>query len=60
GGHVFNVENQGGRIVYVEAQTGRIKNIGSTMSHVRTNSVNLVRTDNLRISERAKRFVIQR
>ena len=60
GGHVFNVENQGGRVVYVEAQTGRMREAGRTFGSVRTNQVNLVRTDNLRISERAKNFVIRR
>ena len=60
GGHVFNIENQRGRIVYVEAQAGKIKNIKRTMSSVETESVNLVRTDNLRLSDRAKNFVTKR
>ncbi len=53
-------ENQRGRIVYVEARTGKIKNITKTMASVRTGEVNLVRTDNLHISERAKSFVTRR
>lgn len=57
GGHVFNVENQGGRIVYVEAQTGKMKDVARTMQSVRTDSVNIVRVDNLRVSDRAKNFV---
>lgn len=60
GGHVFNVENDCGRIVYVEAQTGKMKSIKQTMRSVDTASVNLVRTDNLNISERAKNFVTRR
>lgn len=60
GGHVFNVENNKGRMVYVEAQTGKIKNINSTLKSVETMSVNLVRTDNLRLSDRARSFVVQR
>ena len=60
GGHVFNVENDHGRIVYVEAQTGKIKDMERTMHSVRTDSVNLVRVDNLKVSERAKRFVRKR
>ena len=60
GGHVFNVENNGGRIVYAEAQAGYMKDIAATMKHVKTESVNLVRTDNLRISDRIKRFVHQK
>lgn len=57
GGHVFNVENSKGKIVYAEAQSGMLKNISKTMTHVDTATVNLVRTDNLRISDRAKGFV---
>ena len=57
GGHVFNVENQGGRIVYVEAQTGKIKDMARTMMSVKTDSVNIVRVDNLRLSDRARNFV---
>lgn len=60
GGHVFNVENQNGRIVYVESQTGRIKNKESVFRHVKTGQVNIVRTDNLRISDRARNFVTKR
>ena len=63
GGHVFNVENDHGRIVYAEAQVGGklgrygLKNIQDTMSKVETTTVNLVRTDNLRLSDRARNFV---
>ena len=60
GGHVFNVENQNGRVTYVEAQTGQIKDIAKTMTSVKTDSVNIVRVDNLRVSERAKKFVRQK
>lgn len=58
GGHVFNVENQGGRVVYVEAQAGKLKNFATeTIHNVDTGSVSMIRTDNLRISDRAKNFV---
>lgn len=57
GGHVFNVENNNGKIQYVEAQAGRMKNINTTMSRVKLDRVMFVRTDNLRISDRAKEFV---
>ena len=59
GGHVFNVERQGGRTVYVEAQTGRIKNFERTLRSVDTSMVALVRTDNLKFSDRARNFVTQ-
>lgn len=59
GGHVFNIENDHGRIVWVEAQSGRMRNPRETMSHADTSSVNIVRTDNLRISDRIREFVGQ-
>lgn len=60
GGHVFNVENDGGRIRYVDAQTGKQVRISDYIHSAKTSSVNLVRTDNLRVSERAKNFVTQK
>ena len=60
GGHVFNVENDNGRIVYVDAQTHKQVSINDYMSRARTGTVNLIRTDNLRISNRARQFVVPR
>lgn len=60
GGHVFSVENRNGRMVYMDPQTGRIRNINDTLSRAFTMDVNLVRTDNLRLSERAKNFVTRK
>ena len=57
GGHVFNVEQMNGKTVFIEAQTGVIKDFKSTMRYVDPGSVVLVRTDNLKLSDRAKRFV---
>lgn len=62
-GHVFNVENRNGRVSYVDAQTGTRYLIGdmkNLMKIVDTRSVTVTRTDNLRISARAKEFVWQR
>lgn len=59
GGHVFNVERKNGKTVYMEAQTGKVKNMAKTLTMVKTQSVNFVRTDNLRISARARDFVKQ-
>lgn len=63
GGHVFNVENVGGRVQYVDAQTGNRYNQASMRNLFKiTNNkdTTLTRTDNLRISERSKEFVWQR
>lgn len=62
GGHVFNVENQGGRVTFIEAQAGHLKDseIRDVLAATRLGTVNIVRTDNLRISDRAKNFVHQR
>ena len=58
-GHVFNVENVGGKVRYVDTQTNTIYNSNNVFSRLGKNakSVQLVRTDNLRISERAKKSV---
>lgn len=59
-GHVFNVENVGGKIRYVEAQTGKkytSNKIFSNMFGSETAQIRLVRTDNLRISDRARHLV---
>lgn len=61
-GHVFNVENQGGQVSFVDAQSGNRYNTGSmkNLLHVvETGTVGLTRTDNLRISDRAKNLVWQ-
>lgn len=59
GGHVFNVERKNGKTQYIEAQTGRVKNFSETLKNMKTGRVALVRTDNLKFSDRAKNFVTQ-
>ena len=59
GGHVFNVERKNGKTHYIEAQAGEVKNFGKTLQNVKTGKVALVRTDNLKLSDRAKNFVTQ-
>ena len=57
GGHVFNVENVGGRIHYIDAQTGVRYNPKTILNGTKSGSVSILRTDNLRISDRAKKSV---
>lgn len=59
-GHVFNCENVNGKIRYVDAQTGTkytSKNIFGMLSKRETGHIYLTRTDNLRISDRARESV---
>jgi len=56
GGHVYNVENVGGRITYIDAQ-GPGRQAGTFLKDAIPSKVMLIRTDNLRISNRAKEFV---
>lgn len=58
-GHVFNCENVNGKIRYVDAQTGTIYNSNNVFSRLGKNAVavKLTRTDNLRLSDRAKKSV---
>lgn len=62
-GHVFNVENRGGHMYFIDAQTGQRyinADMRNLMKIVDTKSVSVTRTDNLQISNRAKEFVWQR
>lgn len=67
-GHVFNVENVNGRIVYIDAQDKTWGNshrytradMMNMMDIVKTRKTTITRTDNLRISDRAKHFVTPR
>ncbi len=56
GGHVYNVENVGGRIKYIDAQ-GPNRKAETFLRDAIPSMTMLVRTDNLRVSERAKAFV---
>lgn len=61
-GHVFSAEVNKGVVYYVDAQTGSrysSKDMKNLMHVVDTSSVTVTRTDNLRISNRAKEFVWQ-
>lgn len=58
-GHVFNVENVNGKIRYVDAQTNTVYNSNNVFSRLgrQAAQVKLIRTDNLRMSDRAKKSV---
>lgn len=58
-GHAFNVENINGKIRYIDAQTNTVYNSNNVFSRLGRKSANvsLIRTDNLRVSERAKKSV---
>lgn len=58
-GHVFNVENVNGKIRYVDAQTNTVYNSKNVFSRIGrgTSSISLIRTDNLKFSDNAKKSV---
>lgn len=60
GGHVFNVENVGGKIRYMDAQVGKNVNIREYLAASKPGRTSIVRTDNLKVSERAKKSVTQK
>lgn len=60
GGHASNVERVNGRNVYVDAQVNERYASAYLARTVKPGSVNIVKTDNLRISERAKESVTTR
>lgn len=56
-GHVFNVEQRKGTTYFVDAQSGDRIRAKNFFAITKTAEVNLVRTDSLRVSERAKNLV---
>lgn len=56
GGHVFNVEQKNGKTYYIDAQVGK-RYTSKVFQNIRTEKTQLVRTDNLKFSDRAKNFV---
>lgn len=56
-GHVLNVEYRNGRVYLNDAQAGGRYNAQELFSRVLTADTQLVRTDNLKLSERAKKSV---
>lgn len=57
GGHVVNVEYRNGRVYINDAQAGGKLNPRELFSNVRTADTQLIRVDNLKLSERAKKSV---
>lgn len=60
GAHVFNVERRNGSTVYIDAQINKQYNAVYLMNSVKPGSANIVRTDNLKLSDRAKNSVTTR
>lgn len=58
-GHVFNVERKNGKTHYVDAQIGAKYDPKQLFTQVKPSSVRLVRTDNLKFSDRMKKSVEQ-
>jgi len=56
-GHVFNVEQRGKTTYFVDAQTGDRIRAKEFFKITDTSTVTLTRTDNLKISDRARQFV---
>ena len=54
---VLNFENKGGKILLIDAQERVKYNMKDILPLIRTTTINVVRTDNLRLSDRAKNSV---
>ena len=59
-GHVLNFENRGGKVSIVDAQENVKYNVKDIMKVAVTKTVNVIRMDNLRISDKAKNSVRKR
>lgn len=58
-GHVFNVERKNGKTHYVDPQIGAKYNPSQLFGEVKPQSTRIVRTDNLKFSDRMKKSVEQ-
>lgn len=59
-GHVFNCENVNGKIRYVDAQIGKrytSNDVFGRLTKEQLKTVRIIRTDNLKISDRARKSV---
>ena len=59
-GHVFNVEYKRGKLYYYDAQTGVQYRNKTVFNHVKTQSVEVMRTDNLKINDSVRDMVRKR
>ena len=59
GGHVLNVEYKNGKVHYNDAQVGAKYKPSELFGAIKTGATQLVRTDNLKLSDRAKKSVEQ-
>lgn len=59
-GHAINVEYKGGKLHFNDAQVGGKYDGKALMKAIKTGSVTLTRTDNLKVSERMKKSVEQK
>ncbi len=59
-GHVLNFENKNGKVVFIDAQIGKKLTAKEVIKGVNPNTVNVVRTDNLRLSDKARKSVKKR
>lgn len=57
GGHVINIERKNGKTYYNDAQSGKTWNKNELFSRIRPGSAQVVRTDNLKFSDRVKNFI---
>ena len=59
-GHVINIENKNGKILFVDPQIAGELRQRDFLGIIKPTKVYLTRTDNLRISERAKKSIDQK
>jgi hypothetical protein len=57
GGHVFSVENVNGRVIAVDAQTGKRSSLAAAPNGSKPKDTQITRVDNLRVSKRMNEFV---
>lgn len=54
GGHVFSIENRGGKIIAIDAQIGKQASLAQALSGSIPKDTQVTRLDNLRVSDKAR------
>ena len=59
GSHVFNLKNVKGKLVAIDTQSNRIRNLRDTLNQVKPQFTHITRTDNLSVNKRLKKYMVR-
>ena len=59
GGHVFNIKNVNGKVVAIDTQSNKIRDLKKTLSQAKPQYTYFTRTDNLSINKNLKKYMVK-